>query len=111
MAGKQKGPWRKPPASRYQMKITLPPEDIDRLEAYCMRQSTIPPFKNLKPSTVVRFAIQHYLLLLEAEEAAVTHSKVHHPCVVASANGLHWCPKHDVRWEEGDEVPETCRGS
>ena len=101
---------RAPPPPRTQMKITLSSADIDRLEHYCMRRATVPPYEDLKPSMVVRRAVLYYLTLLEAEEALLPNRRARPPCVVASAHGIHWCPTHDVRWEDGDEVPDTCKG-
>jgi hypothetical protein len=100
-----------------QIRATIPAvpvgaDNIERLEAYCMRRSTVPPYKELKPSTVVRRAVLYYLAQLEAVEASMPNKYSRPACVVArGAGGLLWCPEHDVRWELGDKVPETCRGS
>lgn len=102
---------RKPPNARKDLRITLGADDIERLEAYCMRRATTPPFEDLKPSVVARRAVLYYLEQLEAEEAILPHRRARPPCVFAQgAGGMRWCPEHDVRWELGDPVPETCRG-
>ncbi len=101
---------RRPPIVRRQLKITFTPDQIERLEKYCMRVSTIPPYKEISPSLVVRRGVLQYLEQLEAELALVSHRRARPACVYASVNGLSWCPEHDVRWEVGDDVPESCRG-
>lgn len=109
MAGsKQK---RRPPVVRNNLRITLGPDDLERLEAYCMRRATTPPFADIKPSAVAKRGVLYYLEQLEAEEAILPHRRARPPCVFAQgAGGMCWCPEHDVRWEIGGEVPETCRG-
>ena len=110
MAFKRSAEKRRPPGIRQQIKVTLAPADLERVEAYCMRRATAPPYEDLKPSVVAKRAVLYYLTLLEAEEALLPNRRARPACVYASSNGINWCPEHDVRWEDGDEVPETCRG-
>lgn len=102
---------RAPPGVRKDLRIKLDPAEIERLEAYCMRRATIPPFVDLKPSTVATRAVRRYLAELEAEEVLLPSRRAKPACVFAVGAGLtRWCPEHDVRWEVGDAVPESCRG-
>jgi hypothetical protein len=101
----------RPPVSRVALKLTLGPENLERLEAYCMRRATTPPYEDLKPSAVARRGVLFYLRHLEAEEALLPSRRARPPCVFATgAGGLAWCPEHDERWQIGAEVPESCRG-
>lgn len=91
------------------IRVAMPLAEAERLEMYCMRRTLKDPRNPLTPSTVARLSISKYLTEAEAEEALTAGRRP--ACVYADCvGGLRWCPEHDLRWQAGDEVPESCRG-
>lgn len=102
---------KRPPRGPYT--VELPQEDAERLEEFCMRRALQSrPFREVAPSSVARFAVLKYLEEAETREGYVRGARRKNPpCLAADClGGLRWCPEHDARWRDGDEVPESCRG-